>query len=164
MTTTVTLDTNVTPPEAVTALVPADQFDFAVVSVTDRETAGTGFQITFKRVGRVVESGVWGESTRGNAVWGTHEDTSHLERILSIISNDAFPRPGHRSVLTPAQRRQLRDAMIFSAHVRESRDVFVTSDTKAFVKNGRRERFEREFATRIMTPAEFVATHGPSPG
>ncbi len=74
MLTKVTLDTNVSPPETVISSVPAGQFDFVVVSVTDRETAGTSFQVRFSGVGRVLETAVLDESTYGGAVYGSTED------------------------------------------------------------------------------------------
>jgi hypothetical protein len=57
--------------------------------------------------------------------------------------------------LTPGQHNQLRDALILEAHVREKRDIFVTTDTRAFVKHGRRARLEALCSTRIMTVDEF---------
>lgn len=160
--TTVTLDTNVSPPETVTALVPAPGFDFVVVSVTDRETAGTSFQVRFNHVGRVAETAVYGESTWGNAVWGGEDDSGCLEAALGIISDKGSPKQGQRDALTSGQRRQLRDAMIFCAHVRERREIFVTNDANAFIDEGRREKLERQFNTRIMKAAEFVALYGTS--
>lgn len=159
MPTTVTLDTNVTPPETLTGSVPADQFHFAVVSVTDRETAGTSFQVKFNRLGRVAEAAVWGESAWG-AVWAAQEDAECLEKVLAIISHRGFPKQGQREVLTPGQRRQLRDAAIFCAHVREGRHIFVSNDANAFIDEGRRELLENEFKTRIMRPEEFLAAYG----
>ena len=157
---TVTLDTSVSPPETVTASVPADKFEFVVVSVTDRETAGTSFQVRFSPLSRIGETGVYGESTFGSAVYGGKDDAQCLEAVLAIISHKGFPKPSQRDALTPGQRRQLRDAMIFCAHVRENREVFVTNDKNAFIDDGRREMLEKLFNTRIMKPAEFIAAHG----
>jgi hypothetical protein len=47
--------------------------------------------------------------------------------------------------------------MIFQAHVREQRDIFVTKDTHAFIRDGRREKLEQQFNTRVMTPEEFLS-------
>jgi len=54
------------------------------------------------------------------------------------------------------ERRQVRDAMALSDHVREGRDVFITTDAKAFINHGRREKLEALCSTRIMTPEEFI--------
>ena len=159
MATTVTLDTNISPPETVTGEVSACAFDFAVVSVTDRETAGTTFQVRLATLGRVVETAVYGESTWGNAVWGGENQADCFETALQVISHGSFPRPGARDMLTAGQLRQLRDAMIFCAHVREGRQIFVTNDTNGFIDEGRRAELERRFGTRIMTSAEFIATY-----
>lgn len=159
---TVTLDTNVSPPDTITASVPTGLFDFAVVSVSNRETAGTRYQVRLSGLGRVHETLVWGESTWGSAVWGGDDDADRLEALLRIISHGGFPEAGARDNLTAGQRRQLRDAMIFCAHVREGRDIFVTNDANGFIDEGRRGELETRFRTRIMTPAEFLSAHGTS--
>lgn len=158
----VTLDTNVSPPDTVTSSVPAGLFDFAVVSVSHRETAGTTYQVRWSGLERIHETAVWGESAWGNAVWGGDDAAGCLEAVLRIISHGGFPGAGARDNLTPGQRRQLRDAMIFCAHVREGRDIFVTNDTNGFIDEGRRGELETQFSTRIMTQAEFLSAHGTS--
>jgi hypothetical protein len=55
----------------------------------------------------------------------------------------------------------MRDAMIFEAHVREGREVFVTQDMRAFCgpcndPNVKRRTLEKTFDTMIMTPEEFA--------
>lgn len=45
--------------------------------------------------------------------------------------------------------------MILCAHVRSGRDVLVSNDRKAFIKDGRRDSIESEFGTKVMTVAEF---------
>jgi hypothetical protein len=80
-----------------------------------------------------------------------------LNAPLTILSNGAFPLPGKRENLSSGQRRQLRDAMILSAHVRSNRDILVSNDRRAFVSEGRRERIEAEYGIRVMTVAEFEA-------
>ena len=80
------------------------------------------------------------------------------EKTLAAISNGSFPEGEARSQLTDPQRRQMRDAMIFCAHVREKRDIFVTDDVKAFggENTAHRQRIEALApGTRIMTLAEF---------
>lgn len=156
---TVTLDTNISPPESVTGSVPDGTFDFAVVSVTERETAGTRYQVKLGGLRRVVETAVYGESRWGDAVWGSENDTDCLETVLQVISHGAFPRPGDRDSLTHGQLRQLRDAMIFCAHVRTGRQVFVTNDRNGFIDEGRRSELERKFGTSIMTATEFIANY-----
>jgi hypothetical protein len=64
---------------------------------------------------------------------------------------------GEREELTDGQRRQLRDAMIFTAHVRERRHVLVSNDQRAYVNHGKRERLESLGATKIRTSAELIA-------
>jgi hypothetical protein len=77
-----------------------------------------------------------------------------LESILAIISKGSFPK--NREMLSAGERRQLCDAMIFEAHVRNCRDIFVTCDERAFVRDGRRQVLEEQFKTRILTRAEFT--------
>lgn len=156
---TVTLDTNISPPESVTGSVPADAVEFAVVSVTERETGGTTYQVKLDGLARVVETAVYGESRYGRAVYGSEDDTDCLERVLQVISHGAFPRSGDRDSLTRGQTHQLRDAMIFCAHIRAGRQVFVTNDKKGFIDEGRREELEHKFRTRIMTATEFIANY-----
>ncbi len=159
---TVTLDTNIAPVERVTAAVPASDFDFAVISVTDRELSGSTVQLSVASVGRVLETWVLGESVLGQAVLGGSRDADCFEEALAIISNKAFPGREQRGNLTPGQRPQLRDAMIFCAHVRAHRDIVVTNDSRGFIDGGRRAVLEERFNTinKIMTADEFIATYG----
>ncbi len=157
---TVTLDTNIAPVERVTGAVPAADFDFAVISVTDRELSGSPVQVSVAPVGRIPETLVLGESVLGQAVLGGSRDADCFEQTLAIISNSAFPRPEQRGNLTPGQRRQLRDAMIFCAHVRARREILVTNDARGFIDGGRRTILEERFSTKIMTADEFIATYG----
>ena len=46
--------------------------------------------------------------------------------------------------------------MILCAHIRACRDIFLTSDRKAFVNEGRRQQLATTYKTRIMTRDEFV--------
>ena len=167
----VTLDTNQLDDEQierVRARLPADH-ELAIVTVSNRER---GVEVELRTV---TETGVWGESVWGGALWGAQRvaepfvlgesplgvgalvdgaGADLFEGILAVISNGSFPAPGHRDSLTDGQRRQLRDAMIFLAHVRDGRDLFVTDDRRGFVKNGRREALERLGATKIVTSDE----------
>jgi len=143
----------------------------ATVSVDQRERGG--FSVV---VDVVPETAIWGESRRGEAVWGGpipellildetplgsgviagDEDADVFERVLGIVSNGSFPRQGSRDRLTAPQRRQLRDAMTFEAHYRQRRHLFVSDDRRAFIKHGRREALESLGRTRILTSAEFI--------
>jgi len=157
---TVTLDTNILPAEDLVAHLPRDRFEFAVVSVTDREVEAAAGLTAPPSVSRLPETAVWGESVWGGALWGGASDGDCLERALVIIGDGSFPQPKRRDTLTEGQRRQLRDAMIFCAHVRAQRQIFLTDDSKGFVRSGRRERLEQGFATRIMTRTEFLSEFG----
>jgi hypothetical protein len=146
----VTIDTNILSADNLVAAVPPGKFEFVVVSVTDREV-GSGLSA----FGQVVEAGVLGESLWGKAVWPDSADSDCLEQVLAIVSARSFPQRGLRGSLTAGQRRQLRDAMIFCAHVRAGRHIFVTNDKRGFIRDGRRQQLEQMFATRIMTREEF---------
>jgi hypothetical protein len=83
--------------------------------------------------------------------------TPNVAQILSIISGGACPEQSCCTSLTPMQRRQLREAIVLSAHTGALRDIFVSENTHAFVRLGRREALERLLRTRIMTAAEFFS-------
>ena len=126
--------------------------------------------------GVIPESGVYGESCYGSAVYatsppvyetlvldesplgasvlGSDEGATRLDTILAIIASGSFPKAGEQEDLSPARRRQLRDAMILEAHAREGRDVLVSDDLKAFGRE-KRAKLEALCATRIMTVDEF---------
>ena len=159
----VTLDTNTVDDRRVVEAARLAGFDLAHTTVTDRELESSGVQVTFEN-NRVVEPFVMGESAIGVAALGSRFVADVLERLLQIISNRSFPARGGRSNLSAGERRQLRDAMILSAHIRDGRDIFVTNDRKGFIEGGRRERLETEFATRIMTGDEFLSLCGTSRG
>jgi hypothetical protein len=108
----------------------------------------------------VPETAVWGESVWDGAVWGGPSEGNCLEKALVIIGDGSFPPPNRRDTLTDGERRQLRDAMIFCAHVRAQRQIFVTDDSRGFVRGGRRQQLERNFGTRIMTCNEFISEFG----
>jgi hypothetical protein len=150
----ITLDTNILPADDLLIAPVSKDWEFAVVSVTEREVKDTDIQIGLKPLGKVLETGIWGESNWNNCVWGSEETRVDLDKILSIISHGSFPT--NRESLSTGEHHQLRDAMIFQAHIRESRDIFVTKDSRGFISNGRREELEEKFHTRIMTPEEFV--------
>ncbi len=151
--TTATLDTNVADSIEVTDSARRHGIAVSVVTLTDRELEASSIQpIT---AGRILETAVFDEGRWDHAAFSSELDAQLLEQVLAIISNGAFPAPAARSSLSGGQRRQLRDAMILMAHVRERRDVFVSNDSRAFIRHGRRERLEALLGTRIATAAEF---------
>ena len=150
----ITLDTNILPADDLLSTCKNRGWDFTVVSVTSREMEGTDFQISLVALGKITETGVYGESRYGEATYGSEETQANLEDILAIISNGAFPSDGQE--LSQGELRQLRDAIIFQAHVRECRDIFVTDDCRSFIRAGRRERLQERFNTRVMTREEFL--------
>lgn len=153
--TTVTIDTNVLPAEDLLAAGRKQGFIFAVATVTEREVHGTNLAASIVKIRHLPEPGVYGESRYGKAVCASHRDGEMISRILDIISNNSFPRD--RKHLTRGQRRQLRDALILAAHIREGYDIFVTDDVKAYVAGDRRRALEHEFRTCIYTSDEFLA-------
>jgi hypothetical protein len=155
----VTLDTNILPADALVAAVPRADFEFAVVSVTDRELGASTDLAAPSSVSRVPKTGVWGESVWGGAVWGGSSEGECLEKALVIIGDGSFPPSNRRGTLTDGQRRQLRDAMIFCAHVRAERQIFLTDDTRGFIRGDRRRQLEQSFGTRIMTRDEFITQY-----
>lgn len=173
MTLLVTLDTNVLDAAEVAKLqlgveVPCE---LAAVSVSMRERG----DVDDLDIPSVPETLIWGESRWGEAVWGGpipellvlgesplgsgvasgDQEADVFEAALRIISNGSFPPRGRRENLSPGARRQLRDAMVFEAHVRQRRHVLVTGDTRGFINGGRRDALERLGRTRVLTPLEF---------
>lgn len=144
--------------------------ELAYVTVTTRERGRTAV-----RLAEIVETGVWGESRWGEAAWtrpipeawvagesrageavaGDDAHTHVFETALAIISAGSFPARGQRAEMAPGQHRQLRDAMIFEAHVRARRHLLLTDDVKGFIRGGRREELERLGQTRIRTSTEL---------
>ena len=97
---------------------PSGHFEFAVVSVPDREVYAAPALAVPSFVSRVLEALVWGESTWGGGLWIGSFESDCLERVLHFISDGSFPQRNHRHALTNGEKRQLRDAMILCAHVR----------------------------------------------
>jgi len=127
---------------------------FAIVTVSDREIRDPKYRAQLKPLQKIHETAVWGEFDWDNAVWAAESSEDDLEVILDIISNQSFPK--NREKLSHGQLRQLRDALIFEAHVREGRDIFVSNDEKAFVKQGRRAKLQNRFKTQILTRQQFL--------
>jgi hypothetical protein len=152
----ITLDTNILP------LARIDLGAVARISDDSKITTVTAREVGSQRdpelsLLAVPETWVMGESPLGVGVLGSTVDSDLFEKTLTIISNGACPKRGGRESLTPTQNRQKRDAMIFCAHVREKRDIFVTDDVKAFgaENTAQRQRIEALAPTRVMTLAEF---------
>ena len=153
---TVTLDTNSVDDARVVEAARLAGFAVVQTTVTDRELESSAVQTALPEGERLYEPFVLGESRLGFAVLGSESVATTFERLLRVISNGSFPAPNRRSSLSPGERRQLRDAMILSAHIREGRDIFVTNDVKGFIRGGRRELLEREFGMQVMTAVEFL--------
>lgn len=154
-----TFDTNLLGDEDLLHVARSAAIDVAFVSVSHRESEGSSFAKLVNPEATIPETMVWDESRWDESVWGDDRSEARLEIVLKIVSAGSFPARGLRSTLSSGQRRQLRDAMIFCDHVRELREIFVTNDAKGFIDRGRREALEREFRTKIMTAAEFVAVY-----
>jgi hypothetical protein len=151
---TVTLDTNLVDDQTLVSTAYAAGFEVAHTTVTERELFESGVPVADGREAQIYETGIWGESIVGRFVWGSKAEATNLAVVLQIISDGSFPR-ARTQQFTEGQRRQLRDAMIFCAHLREKRDIFVTNDRKGFIANGRREKLEQRFGTKIYTAEEF---------
>lgn len=150
----ITLDANVIDADTAKLISEAEELghEIVIASVTERERNNP--EVT-KTVSKIPEVFVFGESSLGVGALAADDDDETFENILSLISNGAFPPEGHREQLTQGEKRQLRDAMAFTSHVRDGRDIFVTDDMKGFIKNGRRDTLESTYETRIMAVSEF---------
>lgn len=154
----VTLDTGVLDgrfnelQEAANAL--SQKVDFATVTVADRER---GEDESRPDLPLILETAVLDESRWGSAVLASEASAALFEQIRQIISGGSYRAPEVGDPLHEGVRHQVRDAMVLEAHVREGRDVFVTTDAKGFINHGRREELESLCGTLIMTPDEFIA-------
>jgi hypothetical protein len=153
-----TFDTNVADRVDLLRVAHTAGFEAFVTSVTHRELLPSDIVPAPKQL--VLETAVFDESQFGGSVFGSEKDAAVLEAVLAILSNGSFPRPGMREALTDGQKRQLRDAMIFSAHARQSHDLFITDDERAFIREGRREKLQKLAGGRIMTSSEFLREFG----
>jgi predicted nucleic acid-binding protein len=149
----ITFDTNIFPDDEIMNSCIAKGIDVAVITVTERELEGTNLEKYLKNITIINEVAIFDESRWGKAVWGSEETKKVMDDILSIISNKSFPTD--RSSLSQGQLRQLRDAMILEAHIRNHRDILVTNDERAFIRNNKRNDIEEKYQTKIMTLLEF---------
>ncbi|MBU2592584.1 hypothetical protein KKD61_03955 [Patescibacteria group bacterium] len=174
----ITFDTNVLPIEDLNSLVKDKPIKLSVVSVTSRELEKHSLAVELKKLNKITETAVWDESKWGQAKWGpviyetavvgesrvgesvvgSNKDVDVFEKLLEIISSGSFPKSGKRNDLSKGERRQLRDAMILTAHIREKRDIFVTEDIKGFIgRNSEiKKKIENLFKTKIMRKKEFI--------
>ncbi len=151
---TLTIDTNtIDCLDEIKNYLPAD-VDIATTTVTTRELRGTSYISKLNSLPSIPEVGIWGEFNWGEAPWEGGADP-FFEDVLKIISNGSFPKPGQRENLSKPELNQLRDAIIFSTHLREKRTIFVTNDKKAFISHNRREKLESKFSTKIVTEKEL---------
>jgi len=151
----VTLDTNVFPAEGLINRAKRAGMIVGVISVSRREVEGSSLEDEVGALECTLETAVWGESRWGHALWGGSGDNERLENMLALVSNGSFPPRGQRENLSNGQRRQLRDAMILFAHIREGRDLLVTNDKAAFIVDSRRAAIETAYKIKIMTANEF---------
>jgi len=151
----ITIDTNMLSADDILLICEKHGIDCRPVTVSGREVENTSWNKKIGQFTQISETMVWDESPWGkNSRWGTDSSGDDLEAILQIISNGSFP--SSRQNLSDGERRQLRDAMIFFAHIREGRDVLVSNDARAFIRHGKRGRLEERFHTKIMTGEEFI--------
>ncbi len=124
----VTLDTNIANDNDLVREGQKAGLEVLHTSVTDRELMGSSINPASADSPPILETVVLNESLLGQAVLGGPNEQGIFESLLKIISNGSFPSGPNRSNLSDGQKRQLRDAMILSTHIRESRDIFVTND------------------------------------
>ena len=153
MTLLITLDTNAIDQQLLDELTNSVQVpcEFTIVNTTERERN----EVADLLKPALLEVAVLDVARFDHAVFGGGPGDI-FERALEIISNGSFPKVGKRDILTHPERNQLHDAMIFDAHVRNGRHIFVTKDSTGFVKHGRRQLLEELGGTRILTPTEFL--------
>jgi len=152
---TVTFDSTSKPNDTVVTAAADAGWNVAYTSVTKREAQGADFHVELVKFKSVAELGVWDESGWDKARWADEASSNALNDILNIISNGSFPK--RRDILTNGQLHQLRDAMILEAHANAKRDVFVTGDIRAFIKNSNREQLQKLLNTQIYSTDEFEA-------
>ena len=150
----ITLDTNILPADDLVDACRVRGWDIAVTSVSRREIEGTSYIVQLMSLGEIMEVAVHGEIRYGEGLYGSDRSGEQLELILKIVSDSSFPKD--RRILSAGHRRQFRDALIFEAHTRNRRDIFVSNDHRAFITRGRRNALQQMFGTQIMTKTEFL--------
>ena len=153
----ITFDTNIAERVDLVQAAQSAGFQVFITSVTPRELLPSNIKAVVTDL--VPEIIVLDESSFG-AVLASARDGEVFEESLKIISNGSFPPKGKRDNLSDGERRQQRDAMIFTAHVSKSYDIFVSDDERAFVRDGRRERLEKLGECQVMTSKEFLLKYG----
>ena len=150
----ITIDTNIIPADDIINICKNRGYEYACISVTNREIEGSSLEKDMKVIPSVPEYALFGEARFGRARFHGKESSKILQDILSIISNGSFPQD--RRNLSQGQRRMLRDAIILQTHVTDKRDIFITNDKRAFIKNGLRQKLENNFNIAILTREEFI--------
>jgi hypothetical protein len=153
----ITLDTNTLPLERALLALCGTQADVVITTVTAREIQGSKLESELSLLHVVPEIWVMDEAPMGVGALGDQAHADLFEKTITAITNGSFPKRDARTNLSPSQKRQMRDAMIFCTHVREERDVFVTDDKTAFGEEGsaQRQSVMALASTRIMTLEEF---------
>ena len=64
-----------------------------------------------------------------------------------VIQKMSDPEEFTKRILN--RKNDFNDVDIFAFHILTKADVFVTKDEKGFIRNGKKERFEREFNTKV---------------
>lgn len=143
----ITLDTNVVDKTELIRRAEELGIDLIVTTVTETELSNSdiGFNST---IGRTPETFVLGESRLGVGMLASDDERDTFEFTLNTISNGSFPPQGKRENLSPGQKRQLQDAMVFATHFRERRDIFVTDDARGFINDGRRKYLGGKYNTK----------------
>jgi len=150
----ITIDTSVIPAEEIMTICKNKGYEYTCISVTNRELEGTSFEEKLTDIPSAHEYGVYGEARYGSARYHSEESSNVLEEILSIISNGSFPK--NRDDLSQGYLHMLRDAIILQTHITDKRDIFITNDRRAFVKNELRKKLEDQFNIEILTKEEFI--------
>jgi hypothetical protein len=146
------------PSDSTTAL----QLSTQLLRVTGRdgnelvaETWGEGLVLSFSPIIGQLLSGGLTPGRRSPAVPKDLRVYSRLPQILHIIGRRSRSPRGVSTPFTPVQRHHLREAASLFAHSHAQRDIFVSENTEAFVRDGRRQALTRLLQTRILTPGEF---------
>jgi hypothetical protein len=150
----ITLDANMLDSDKSELIEKAQRLNLsvAVTSVTERERQRPDLVGKIEIISEVL---VTDEGPLNVGALASENDDKTCEDLLKTISNGSFPKKGNRNSLTNGERKQLRDAIAFTSHVRDGRDIFVTDDRKGFIDDGRREYLEATYHTKVMTSSEF---------